>query len=99
MGWAVCIRGVVIGFSLSVPSLASVSSLDIIEIKDEVSEFSESISKLGMKTHFKNAFISVTDEKSRLFIMQKFDKHHDLPFKYPQYFRFKSNNSSSKHMM
>ena len=65
--------------------------LDIIEIKTEVSQFSESSPQFGVKAHFMNVLICVTDEHSGKFLMQKFDKRRDLPFKYSQFIKFKSN--------
>jgi hypothetical protein len=65
--------------------------LDIIEIKIEVSQFSLYFPQSSIKTHFMNVLISIKDEKSRMFVMQKFDKRHELPFKYSQFMKFKSN--------
>ena len=65
--------------------------LDIIEIKTEVSQFSKSSPQFGIKAHFMNVLISVTDEYTGKFLMQKFDKRRDLPFKYSQFIKFKSN--------
>ena len=65
--------------------------LDIIEIKTEVSQFSEYFPQAGIKAHFMNALISITDERSGMFVMQKFDKRRELPFKYSQFIKFKSN--------
>ena len=65
--------------------------LDIIEIKTEVSQFSESSPQFGVKAHFMNVLISITEEQSGTFLMQKFDKCRELPFKYSQFIKFKSN--------
>ena len=65
--------------------------LDIIEIKTEVSQFSECFPRLGIKAHFMNVLITVADENSGMFIMQKFDKRRELPFKYSQFIKFQSN--------
>jgi hypothetical protein len=65
--------------------------LDIIEIKTEVSQFSENHPQSGIKAHFMNVLITVTNENSGMFIMQKFDKRRELPFKYSQFIKFKSN--------
>ena len=65
--------------------------LDIIEIKTEVSQFSESSPQFGVKAHFMNVLISITDERAGKFLMQKFDKRRDLPFKYSQFIKFRSN--------
>lgn len=45
----------------------------------------------GIKTHFMNVLLTVTNEESGAFIMQKYDKRRDLPFSYSQFIKFKSN--------
>ena len=65
--------------------------LDIIKIIAEVSQFSNSFPRFGVKTHLMNILINVTNKKARMFIMQKFDKSCELPFKYSLFIKFKSN--------
>lgn len=38
-----------------------------------------------------NVLVSISDENSGIFTMQKFDKRRDLPFAYTQYIKFNSN--------
>jgi hypothetical protein len=38
-----------------------------------------------------NVLVHVKEETSGQYIMQKFDKRRDLPFKYTQFIKFKSN--------
>ena len=65
--------------------------LDIIEIKTEVSKFSTIHPKCGIIAHFMNVLITITDENSGKFVMQKYDKRRELPFRYSQYIKFRSN--------
>ena len=64
--------------------------LDIIEIKLELSQFSKTSPQFGVKAHM-NVLISIIDEQEGKFLMHKFDKCRDLPFKYSQFIKFKSN--------
>ena len=54
--------------------------LDIIEIKTEVSQFSINHPQHGIKAHFMNVLVTVTDEISGMYILQKYDKRRELPF-------------------
>ena len=65
--------------------------LDILEIKAEVSQFSINNPLYGIKAHFMNVLLTVTNEELGSFIMQKYDKRRELPFSYSQYIKFKSN--------
>ena len=65
--------------------------LDIIEIKTEVSQFSQISPKHGTLAHFMNVLIHVDEETSGKYIMRKFDKQRELPIKYTQFMMFKSN--------
>ena len=65
--------------------------LHILDIKTEVSCFSNSDPSLGINAHFMNVLVSISDEKFGIFTMQKFDKRRDLPFAYTQYIKFSSN--------
>lgn len=62
--------------------------LDIIEIKPEVSQFSQESPKHGIIAHF---IVHVYEETSGQYIMRKFYKIRDLPFTYTQFIMFKSN--------
>ena len=64
--------------------------LDIIEIKLELSQFSKTSPQFGVKAHM-NVLISITDEQEGKFLMHKFYKCRDLPFKYSQFIKFKLN--------
>ena len=65
--------------------------LHILDIKPEVSYFSNLNPSHGIKAHFMNVLVSISDEKSGIFTIQKFDKRRDLPFAYTQYIKFNSN--------
>ena len=65
--------------------------LDIIEIKPEVSQFSQISPKNSIVAHFMNAFIHACEETSGQYVMRKFHKRRDLPFTYTQFIMFKSN--------
>ena len=56
-----------------------------------VSQFSSFSPQFGIKAHFMNVLTSVTDKQTDIFLMQKFDKRRDLPFKYSQFIKIKSN--------
>ena len=45
----------------------------------------------GIKAHFMNVLLTVTNEDDGMFIMQKDDKRRELPFNYSQFIKFKSN--------
>ena len=65
--------------------------LHILDIKPEVSSFSNKDPTHGMIAHFMNVLVSISNEESGIFTMQKFDKRRDLPFAYTQYIKFSSN--------
>ena len=65
--------------------------LHILEIKTEVSCFSTINPTHGIKAHFMNILMSISNEDQGLFTLQKFDKRRDLPFSYTQYIKFNSN--------
>ena len=65
--------------------------LHILDIKQEVSKFSRLNPSHGVKAHFMNVLVNVSDEISGTFTIQKFDKRRDLPFAYTQYIKFLSN--------
>lgn len=65
--------------------------LHILDIKPEISCFSDRVPSHGIKAHFMNILVSISDENSGIFTLQKFDKRRDLPFAYTQYIKFNSN--------
>ena len=65
--------------------------LHILEIKTEVSVFSLTNPGFGTNAHFMNVFVSISNEDSGIFTLQKYDKRRDLPFTYTQYIKFNSN--------
>ena len=65
--------------------------LHISDIKPEVSGFSSINPCHGIHAHFMNILVSVSDEISGAYTLQKFDKRRDLPFAYTQYIKFLSN--------
>lgn len=65
--------------------------LHILDIKLELSCFSNKDTSHGIKAYFMNVLVSISDEESRIFTMQKFDKRRDLPFAYTQYIKLSSN--------
>jgi hypothetical protein len=65
--------------------------LHILEIKTEVSNFSLNNPGFGIIAHFINVLVSISDENSGVFTLQKYDKRRDLPFTYTQYIKFNSN--------
>ena len=65
--------------------------LHIVDIKPEVSRFSEYNASHSIQAHFMNVLVSISDENSGIFMLQKFDKRRSLPFTYMQYIKFHSN--------
>ena len=65
--------------------------LHILDIKPEVYGFSSINPSHGIHAHFMNILVSVSDEISGAYTLQKFDKRRDLPFAYTQYIKFLSN--------
>ena len=65
--------------------------MDILEIKTEVSQFSTKYPQCGIIAHFMNVLVTITNEDSGIYIMQKYDKRRELPFNYSQYIKFRSN--------
>ena len=65
--------------------------LHILEIRMEVSCFSTINPTHGLKAHFINVLLSISNEESGMFRIQKFDKWRDLPFLYTQYIKLCSN--------
>ena len=65
--------------------------LNVLEIKPEVSQFLQSLPSRGIKAHFMNLEITLSDEQNGQFVTCKFDKRRDLPFAYTQYIMFYAN--------
>ena len=65
--------------------------LHILEIKTEVSNFSMVNPGYGINAHFMNVLVTISNEESGAFTLQKYDKRRDLPFTYTQYIKFNSN--------
>lgn len=59
--------------------------LHIMEIKTEVLCFSTINPTFGVKAHFMNMLVSISNEDDGTFTLQKLDKHRELPFSYTQY--------------
>lgn len=65
--------------------------LHILDIKLEILDFSKNNALHGIKTHFMNVLISISDENLGILMLQRFDKIRDLPFTYTQNIRVHSN--------
>jgi len=65
--------------------------LNVLEIKNEVSQYSVGNPSRGIAANFMNIQISITDDQSMTYCTKKFDKRRSLPFAYTQYIKFKSN--------
>jgi len=67
--------------------------LEVLEIKCEVSKYSETDPLRGIQTNFMNLEIKVSEDNPANFSTCKFDKHRALPFVYTQHIKFHSNRS------
>ena len=65
-------------------------SLHIFEIKTEGFNFFETNPSHGIKAHFMNVLINISNENLGKINLQKIDKRLDLPFLYVQYIKFSS---------
>jgi len=65
--------------------------LHILEIKTEVSAFDANDPSRGISAHFMNVQFDLNTSRPNQFIMRKFDKRKNLPFKYTQFIKFHSN--------
>lgn len=65
--------------------------LNVLDIKEETSEFSKDYPDKGIKAHFMNAELHLNESDPTLYSLRKFDKRRDLPFMYTQYIKFHSN--------
>jgi hypothetical protein len=66
---------------------------NVLEIKEEISEFSQADPRKGITTQFINAEFRVNETIPQHFSFCKFDKRRSLPFTYIQYIKFASNRS------
>jgi hypothetical protein len=67
--------------------------LDVLEIKEEISTFSQNIPDKGISAHFMNTEILVNEMDPRLYTFRKYDKRRNLPLVYSQYIKFHSNRA------
>jgi hypothetical protein len=65
--------------------------LNVLEIKEETTSFSQSTPEKGISAHFMNVEFILNEGDPHLFKFRKFDKCRDLPFAYTQYIKFRSN--------
>ena len=65
--------------------------LHILDIKPEVTNFSDLNPLHGTMAHFMNVLVSISEENTGIFTIQKYDKRRELPFTYTQYIKFNSN--------
>ena len=65
--------------------------LNILEIKSEVSKYSEKDPLKGVLANFMNLEIRVSESDPAAYSIRKFDKRRTLPFSYTQYIKFHSN--------
>jgi hypothetical protein len=67
--------------------------LNVLEIKEETSSFSQSAPEKGISAHFLNAEFILNEENLQKFVYRKYDKRRGLPFLYTQYIKFRSNRA------
>jgi len=65
--------------------------LDVLEIKCEVTRYSDTNPSKGIQASFMNMEIHISDEVTGTYRTCKYDKRRTLPFSYSQYIRFHSN--------
>jgi len=65
--------------------------LEVLEIKCEVTKYSDNDPSRGILANFMNMEIAITDHLSGVYTTQKYDKRRTLPFEYTQYIKFRSN--------
>lgn len=66
--------------------------LQVLEIKCEITKFSEQEPRLGVAAHFMNLHMTIREQSDQdNFLFSKFDKRRELPFNYTQYIVFHSN--------
>ena len=54
--------------------------LDVLEIKIEVSKFSDTDPSCGILANFMNIEISIMDDQSKQYKIQNYNKRRELPF-------------------
>ena len=67
--------------------------LNVLEIKEETSSFSQIIPHKGITAHFMNAEFILNEDNPQKFTYRKYDKRRGLPFHYTQYIKFRSNRA------
>jgi hypothetical protein len=67
--------------------------LNVLEIKEETTSFSQETLGKGILAHFMNVELQVNEANPLLFSFRKFDKRRNLPFAYTQYIKFHSNRA------
>jgi hypothetical protein len=67
--------------------------LDVLEIKEETSKFSQLYPKRGIQAHFMNYEFQVNELTPHEFNFSKFNKQRNLSFPYIQYIKYRSNRS------
>lgn len=65
--------------------------LNVLEIKSEVSKYSQLDPLKGILANFMNLEIRVSESEPTAYRIRKFDKRRTLPFSYTQYIKFRSN--------
>jgi hypothetical protein len=67
--------------------------LNVLEIKEETTSFSQSSPEKGISAHFMNAEFILNEQNPQQFLYKKYDKRRSLPFVYTQYIKFRSNRA------
>jgi hypothetical protein len=67
--------------------------LNVLEIKEETTSFSQSTPDKGISAHFMNAEFILNEQNPEQYIFRKYDKRRGLPFEYTQYIKFRSNRA------
>jgi hypothetical protein len=67
--------------------------LNVLEIKEETTSFSQETPRKGIHAHFMNVELRVNEANLVLFSFRKFDKRRSLSFAYTQYIKFHSNRA------
>lgn len=67
--------------------------LTVLQIKEETSKYDSEHPTRGIEANFMNMTISVNTVYPEMYQCRKYDKRRNLPFKYTQYIKFRSNRS------
>jgi hypothetical protein len=67
--------------------------LNVLEIKEETTSFSQSTPDKGISAHFMNAEFILNKQNPEQYVFRKYDKRRGLPFEYTQYIKFRSNRA------